>query len=152
VRVPGDAVFLTGNPDIVPLSLLHNIKHNHVLHRRNIILSVQMTEAASVDPERRLSVEALSDSFYRVVGSYGYMEMPDVPELLASCAGQGLECDPRQASYFLTGETIVPGAEPGMAGWRKRLFRLLSRNAERVSEFFNLPPNRVVELGMQIQI
>jgi len=151
-QVQGTAVFMTGNPDIVPLSLLHNIKHNHVLHERNIILSVRLSDTAHVDPARRLSVEKLSDRFHRVKGTYGYMDRPDVPRLLEACAAEGLVCDPLKASYFISGESIVPSDAPGMAHWRKRLFSMLSRNAERATAFFSLPANRVVELGMQIRL
>jgi len=151
-RVPGTAVFMTGNSDIVPLSLLHNIKHNHVLHRRNIILSVKLSDSAHIRPAHRLAVEQLSDEFYRVTGIYGYMDRPDVPRLLAACAQHGLECDPLQVSYFVSSETLVPTKSPGMAQWRKKVFSVLSRNAERATAFFSLPANRVVELGMQIRL
>jgi KUP system potassium uptake protein len=151
-RVPGTAVFMTGNPDIVPLSLLHNIKHNHVLHRRNILLSLRPSDEAKVHGSSRLTVEKLSDDFYRVIGTYGYMDQPHVPRLLAACAAYGLECDPLQVSYFVSSETIVSTRAPGMMRWRKKLFGVLSRNAERATAFFSLPANRVVELGMQVRL
>jgi len=151
-RVPGTAVFMTGNPDIVPLSLLHNIKHNHVLHRRNILLSLQPSDEARVPAAQRLVVQKVSDDFYRVIGSYGFMDQPHVPRLLAACSAFGLECEPLQVSYFVSSETIVATRAPGMMRWRKKLFGLLSRNAERATAFFSLPANRVVELGMQIRL
>jgi KUP system potassium uptake protein len=151
-RVPGTAVFLSGDPRGTPLALLHNLKHNAVLHERNIILTVIITEDARVEWGRRLQVQDLGMNFYRVIGHYGFMEQPAVPELLLSCADQGLKVDIQRTTFFLSSETIVRGKTPGMARWRARLFALLARNAQRATAFFGLPPNRVVELGMQVEM
>jgi KUP system potassium uptake protein len=151
-RVPGTAVFMSGDPRGVPLALLHNLKHNSVLHERNIILTIIISEEARVEVARRVQVRDLGMNFYSVTGHYGFMEQPEVPELLRKCADQGLQFDMQRTTFFLSSETIVRGKTPGMARWRARLFAVLSRNAQRATAFFGLPPNRVVELGMQVEM
>ena len=152
VRVPGTAVFLSGNPQGTPLALLHNLKHNKVLHERNLLLSLAVDEAAHVDPATRLNVQPLPLGFFRVTGRYGFMDEPDVPELLRECAAHGLKVRVPEATFFLSSESIIAGKRPGMVYWRKRLFGMLSRNAQRATAFFKLPANRVVELGMQVEL
>ena len=151
-RVPGTAVFMSGDPRGAPLALLHNLKHNAVLHERNIILTIIISEEARVEAARRVQVQELGTGFYRVTGHYGFMEQPQVPTLLLKCADQGLQIDMQRTTFFLSSETIVRGKKPGMSRWRARLFAVLARNAQRATAFFGLPPNRVVELGMQVEM
>jgi len=151
-RVPGTAVFLAGNPAGTPLALLHNLRHNKVLHQRLIVLTVLTKDVPLVSRQERVRVERLRADIYRVTGYYGFMEQPDVPALLAACAQHGLEVEPMQTTFFVSHETIVPRRGPGMAPWRRRLFAAMSRNAQSAAAFFQLPPNRVVELGMQVEL
>jgi KUP system potassium uptake protein len=131
---------------------LHNFKHNKVLHERNVLLTIAVQDVAHVDGSERLQVERLPNGFYRVIGNYGFMDQPDVPDLLAACQAHGLKFDLTETTFFLSSETIVRGSGSLMAPWRQHLFAALSRNAQRATAFFGLPPNRVVELGMQIEI
>jgi KUP system potassium uptake protein len=151
-RVPGVGVFLTGRPDGVPPALLHNIKHNRMLHEKVVFLRVVTEDVPRVDRSNRVQVEALGRGFYRVQGRYGFIEEPDVPRLLADAAEQGLVLEPEQASYFLGRERLLATSRPGMALWREHLFAVLSRNAVGATGYFQLPPNRVVELGAQIEL
>jgi len=151
-RVPGTAVFMAGNPQGTPLALTHNLKHNKVLHERNVLLTISILDVARVEAAERLSVEALGHGFHRVTGHYGFMDEPDVPALLDGCAAQGLPIVLNATTFFLSSETILPTRKPGLARWRKLLFALLSRNAQRATSFFRLPANRVVELGMQVEL
>ena len=151
-RAPGTAVFMSGDPRGTPLALLHNLKHNAVLHQRNVVLTIVVSEAARVEEGRRIEVEKLRSDFFRVTAHYGFMEPPDVPTLLEKCAEHGLEFDVQQTTFFLSSETVVQRKTPGMARWRAVLFAVLARNAQRATAFFGLPPNRVVELGMQVDI
>ena len=152
VRVKGTAVFLAGNPEGTPLALLHNLKHNKTLHERVILLTVLIEEVPYVDQERRVEVTQLSNSFYRVIGRYGFMEDPQVPEVLALCKVHGLKVRDMETTFFLGRETIIASQRRGLARWRKHLFSLMSRNAQPATAYFRLPVNRVVELGMQIEI
>jgi KUP system potassium uptake protein len=151
-RVPGTAIFLAGNAEGTPLALLHNLKHNKVLHKRVVILTVTTADSPHVDEEDRVKVETLREGFYRIRGYYGFMEEPNVPELLEICAEKGLKFESEDTTFFLSRETIIPSDKPGMWIWRERLFAYMSRNAQRATAFFRLPANRVVELGMQIEI
>jgi KUP system potassium uptake protein len=151
-RVPGTAVFMSGDPRGTPLALLHNLKHNAVVHQRNVILTIITSEDARVEESDRLQIDSLGSDFYRVTAHYGFMERPDVPKLLRKCKGRGLKFEMERTTFFLSSETIVPGKVPGMARWRARLFALMARNAQRATAFFGVPPNRVVELGMQVEM
>lgn len=151
-RVSGTAVFLAGNAEGTPLALLHNLKHNKVLHKRVVIMTLATADSPHVDPEDWLRVEPLKEGFFRVRAYYGFMEEPDVPEVMAECAAKGLKFVAEDTTFFLSRETIIPSAKPGMWLWRERLFAYMSRNAQRATAFFRLPANRVVELGMQIEI
>jgi KUP system potassium uptake protein len=151
-RVPGTAVFMTSNPTGVPVVLLHHIKHNKVLHQTVVIMSIEGEEIPQVPAEERVTVEVLGDGFYKVVGRYGFMETPDVPALLASVERQGLRARPAETSFYLGRETLLPGGPARLAVWRKILFIVMARNAQSATAFFNLPPNRVLELGAQIQV
>jgi KUP system potassium uptake protein len=151
-RVPGTAVFLNGDASATPVALLHNLKHNRVLHETNIFVHVQTLEMPHVAPQDRLTVESLGVGFWRVVIRYGFMQDPDVPEALSTTGEHGLDLDPRMATYFLSRNTLVPSKRPGMALWREKLFAFMQRNATRATQFFRIPPNRVIELGMQVEI
>ncbi len=151
-RTPGTAVFMSGDPRGTPLALLHNLKHNGVIHQRNVLLTITTSEEPRVEKAKRIKVDKLEADFYRVTAQYGFMERPDVPTLLRKCASHGLKFELERTTFFLSSETIVPGKNPGMARWRAGLFSILARNAQRATAFFGLPPNRVVELGMQVEM
>ncbi|MBX3607117.1 MAG: KUP/HAK/KT family potassium transporter [Piscinibacter sp.] len=146
------AVYPVAEPDTVPQALLHNLKHNQVLHERNVILTVRFHEQPWIEATQRAQVQPLGPGFWRVTLNFGFMETPDVPRALAACAAQGLALPPCETSWFLSRETIVPTAGAGMARWREKLFAALSRNAGSVAAYFRLPDNAVVELGTRVQI
>jgi KUP system potassium uptake protein len=150
-RVAGTAVFLTASPDGVPPALLHNLKHNRCLHERVLLLTVEIEEVPYVDADRRCGLVDLGDGFFRLTLRFGFMEDSDIPAALAS-----VKCGPdvrmMETSFFLSRQTLVASARPGMAIWREQLFAWMLRNAESAMEFFRLPPNRVVELGSQLEI
>jgi len=152
IRVPGTAVFLSSNADATPLALLHNLKHNRVLHQSVIFLTIQTEDVPHIHVQKRITLEKLRDGFHRVVARYGFMEDPNVPEVLEQCRPLGLEFDSMSTTFFLSRETIIPTKNPGMAIWREKLFAFLSRNAQRPTDFFRIPANRVVELGMQVEM
>jgi KUP system potassium uptake protein len=151
-RVPGTAVFMTSDPAGVPVVLLHHLKHNKVLHETVVIMSIEGEEIPQVPREERLTLKSLGDGFHRVVGRYGFMETPDVPALLASLQRDGLRASPAETSFYLGRETLLPDGNSRMARWRKLLFIVMARNAQSATAFFNLPPNRVLELGARIQL
>lgn len=151
-RVKGTAVFLAGNPEGTPLALLHNLKHNKILHERVILLTFVVEEIPFVEKERRVEVTDLGNSFYRVLAHYGFMDEPQVLAVLESCGQRGLGFSPMDTTFFLSRETIIPSERRGFARWRKHLFATMSRNAQPATAYFGLPPDRVVELGMQIEI
>jgi KUP system potassium uptake protein len=156
-RVPGTAVFMTGNVGNVPPVLLHHLKHNKVLHERVILVSLITDEIPSVPEVERVTARELGSGFFQVVAHYGFMETPDVPALLESLPrrpgpGPKLRILPMETTYFLGRETLLPTGSSGMATWRKKLFIIMARNAQTASSFFGLPPNRVVEMGAQIQL
>ncbi len=146
------AVFLTADPETVPHALLHNLKHNNVLHRANIFLSVIFRDVPRVAPEESVEVEPLAKGFWRVRVYYGFRDAPDVPAALAACKTLGLEVNLFETSYFMSRETLVPTAGGGMSPWRERVFAMLFRNAASVVDFFRIPSHSVVELGSRIQI
>jgi len=146
------AVYAVADPSTVPQALLHNLKHNQVLHERNVILNVRFADQPWVDPAQRAEVETLAPGFWRVRLLFGFMETPDVPHALAACAAQGLDVPLFETSYFLSRETVVPTPGEGMVAWRERLFAAMSRNAGNAAGFFQLPDNAVVELGTRVQI
>ncbi|MDF2602758.1 MULTISPECIES: potassium transporter Kup [Sphingomonas] len=151
-RVPGTAVFMTSTPEGVPHALLHNLKHNRVLHERVILLTVKVSDMPYVAEESRFEHKALGEGFHRVILRYGFMESPDIPAALKSFDECGGEFRMMETSFFLSRQTLLPSARPGMAIWREKLFAWMLRNAESAMEFFRLPTNRVVELGSQIEI
>ena len=151
-RVKGTAVFLSSDRSGTPIAILHNLKHNRVLHEKNVFLSVKTEEVPYVPREDRLHWENLGEGFFRIVARYGFQEDPHVPRILRRAAEQGLDIDPAAATYFLSRNTLLPSKKPGMALWREKLFAFMTRNALRPTQFFRIPPNRVVELGMQVEI
>jgi KUP system potassium uptake protein len=167
VRVPGTAVFMTSSNDGVPVVLLHHLKHNKVLHEQVILMSVLTREVPEVKATERVTVEKLEHGFYRVTANYGFMESPSVPEILQWAREAGIKARPNDTTFYLGRERIIiadgerkPGtrrapddvAHPRMARWRKKLFVVMSRNARSATEFFGIPPNRVVELGAQVEL
>jgi KUP system potassium uptake protein len=156
-RVPGTAVFMTSHAGRAPPLLLHHLKHNKILHERVLLTSLVTEEIPFVHPAERATVRDLGSGFYQVVARYGFMQKPNVPRLLELLPRQRppnvrLEIDPMQTTYYLGRETLLPDGPSTMAYWRKRLFIVLARNAQSASAFFGLPPNRVVEMGAQIQL
>jgi len=151
-RVPGTAVFMTSSASGVPHALLHNLKHNKVLHERVILLTVRIEDVPYVSEEKRVDQHDYGSGFYRVVLRYGFMEEIDVPSALAQLKGCGPQCKMMDTSFFLARQTLLASSRPGMAIWREKLFAWMLRNAESAMEFFKLPTNRVVELGSQVEI
>lgn len=151
LRVDGTAVFLAANPDAAPPALLHHLKHNKVLHRVVVLLSVHSLDVPEVPRAQRVQLESLGEGFHRVRLRYGFMQPPDVPAALAQCA-EHLRLDLADATYFVGRETLVIDDRSAMLRLRKRLFAFVSRNAPPASAYFRLPPSRVVELGMQIEL
>ncbi|MCD6061995.1 MAG: kup [Moraxellaceae bacterium] len=150
--VPGTAVFMTGSHQYVPHAMLHNLKHNKILHERNVLLTLVTRDIPFVDEAERLVVNQVAHNFWLISGYYGFKEQPDVPALLAECAQHGLEFDMMDTSFFLSRERLIATVAPGMAMWRERLFVAMSRNAASATDFFQIPTNRVVELGTQIEL
>ena len=151
-RVVGTAVFLTPNSEGAPSSMLHNLKHNHVLHERNILLTVVVEDKPYVTKGNRYLIKDLGKNFYWVRILYGFRASPDSPAALELCAGQGLPFDMMSTSFFISRALIVSGPNPGMVKWRERLFLALSRNAMHAADFYKIPANRVVEMGTRIEI
>ncbi len=151
-RVANTAVFLTSRPEGLPSALLHNLKHNQVLHERNVLVTVVTEEVPHVKDQDRVQLEDLGKGFYRAILHYGFMEQPNVPAALVKASYGKLDFDLNRMSFFVSRETIVPRLPPGMALWREMLFKLMLRNAASASEFFQIPAERVVELGTQIEI
>jgi KUP system potassium uptake protein len=152
VRVPGTAVFMTSDPEGTPVVLLHHLKHVKVLHEQVMLMSIISQEVPEVPDEERVRVERLPEQFVRVVARYGFMETPNVPEILEYCQESGIShLKVNEVSFFLGRERLIPVGSSRMARWRKKLFGIMSRNAQGATEFFEIPPNRVVELGAQIE-
>jgi KUP system potassium uptake protein len=151
-RTSRTAVFTVANVDTVPQALLHNLKHNQVLHETNVILTVKFHEVPWIPFADRVQVEPLARGFWRVTVNYGFKNTPDIPQALTLCRSHGLDIDEFSTSYFLSREVVVPTRGDGMAHWRERLFAAMTRNAGSVVEFFRLPNNAVIELGARVQI
>jgi KUP system potassium uptake protein len=152
LRVPGTAVFMTAQPTGTPPALVHNLQYNKVLHQHVVVLTVSTAQQPHVSSEERVSVEPLGHDLFNVRVQYGFMEDPDVPQALERARLQGLVLDPDDLTYFLGRETIIVTRRRGMAIWREKLFVLMARNAVRATAFFRLPPERVVELGVQVEM
>lgn len=149
-RVRGTAVFMASNPEGTPPILLHHVKHNQVLHEQVVLLSIQVLKVPEVPPERRVTVIPRGEGIYQVRARYGFMQTPNAPSVLEACKQHGLHVDPARTSYYLGKETLLPTGRSKMSRWRKALFAFISRNARPATAYFGLPPNRVVELGMQV--
>jgi len=153
-RVSGTAIFMTSTPDTVPHALLHNLKHNKVIHDKTVFLTIVTHDVPSVPREDRVQFERLVAGFYKLEAWYGFKEQPDIDEILNACrVRHGMTFDVMDTSFFLSRETVIPTSDtPGMALWRDHLFAWMTRNATRATDFFNIPANRVVELGTHIEI
>ena len=151
-RVSGTAVFLTSTADRVPHALLHNLKHNKVLHERVIFLTIHTQDFPRVPPKERVRLSELGCEFARMDAYYGFAEDPDVPELLETIGQDGFEFDMMETSFFVSRETLIASVAPGMALWRERLFVSMSKLAVKATDFFHIPTNRVVELGTQVEL
>jgi KUP system potassium uptake protein len=153
-RVPGTAIFLTATPDATPHALLHNLNHNKVLHERVVFLTVEIRDVPWVSFDDRAKVQRLGNGCWRVRVRYGFMNRPDLTLALELCAALGLDFDPMQTSFFLSRQLIIPtaGDSAGMAYWRERMFAAMARNSENITDYFNIPANRVIELGTRVQI
>jgi KUP system potassium uptake protein len=151
-RVQGNAIYMTPNPYGVPHSLLHNLKHNKVLHEKVVLLTVKIEDEPFISRRERIIVEALPHDFYRVSVRYGFKDESDLPRDLELCAEQGLELETMDTSFFIGKETLFPARHSEMAFWREKLFITMFRNADSVTNHFKLPPNRVVELGAQVTL
>jgi KUP system potassium uptake protein len=150
-RVPGTAVYLTSDPAMVPSALFHNLKHYKVMHERTVFLHVATEEVPHVDPQNRTRFKQLGPNIYSIAVHYGFREEPDLPDALRGVSVPGLELDPMSTTYFVARSTIVDG--PGsLPAWRCALFGWMTRQAEGAATYFNLPPNRVVELGTQVML
>jgi KUP system potassium uptake protein len=152
-RVPGTAVFMSGNPAGTPLALLHNLKHNKVLHQQVVVLTVVTEELPYVSaPENRATVEKLHEGFWRVQLRYGFMERPEVPAALGAINDSELRFNPMRTTYFIGRETILSIESPELPRWRGSLFAWMTRNTGDVTSYFGLPPNGVVELGARVEV
>ncbi len=152
VRVPGTAVFMTGNLDFVPNALLHNLKHNKVLHEQVFFVTVRNLDVPQAEPDQRANAEEVAPGIYKVTLSYGFMESPNVPRGLETLTAKGIDFKPMQTSYFVGRETVVPASVPKLRFIRRALFLFMARNAVSATEFFRIPSDRVVELGVRIAI
>ncbi len=151
-RVPGTAVFLTGDPESAPTALLHNLKHNRVLHERNIILTIRTEDRPRVPRHDRVEIERLSDGFIRVIAHYGFMETPSVPKIFEHCRRKDLNVDFPATSFFLSRRSLRTTAKTSMPHWQERLFIWMARKSEDATEYFKIPTDRVVEVGTQVQV
>ncbi len=152
LRVPGTAVFLTANINAVPNALLHNLKHNKVLHERNVLLTVETLETPVAEYSERTEITALGDEFYRLTLRFGFSEDPDIPLALQHCETKGIDFDMMDTTFFISRETVVATDRPGMPLWRDKLFAFMARNSNPATAFFRIPGNRLIELGTQIEI
>jgi KUP system potassium uptake protein len=151
VRVPGTAVFMTSESEGTPVVLLHHLKHNKVLHDQVILLSIISREVPEVPPEERLTIEDLTHGFFRVKAYYGFMQTPNVEDIRAGCIKAGVKARRMDTTYYLGREQLIATGSRGMARWRKKLFAVMAKNSRSATQFFGIPPNRVVELGAQIE-
>jgi KUP system potassium uptake protein len=152
IRVRGTAVYMTGNPDVVPMALLHNIEHNQVLHQQVVLMTVRTQDIPYVAEEQRVEVEGLDAGFFRVIVGYGFMDQPDVPGALELCQAHGLQIDPARVSYFIGRETLIPTPRPPMGPVEARVFTALAAGSLSATAYFKIPPERVVELGTQLEV
>jgi K+ transporter len=147
-----DAVGYSYDPDVAPVALMHNLKHNKVLHEKNVILTVRTTDRPRVPEAQRALIEPINDDFKKITLSYGFMESPVVPRALGQCRKQGVKFDIMSTSFFLGRRSVIPSANQGMPLWQDKLYIFLMRNAANPTDFFHIPPGRVVELGTQVSV
>lgn len=158
LRAPGTAIYMTGDPWGVPVPLLHNLKHNKVLHQRVAILTIQTREVPFVSKKERISIQEIMPNMYRILAYYGFMEIPKMKHILEACRQRGINLNVNEATFVLGRETIIAdkgaarAGEPAMPHWRERLFAFMSKNAQRPTAFFRIPPNQVIEVGIQVEI
>ena len=151
-RVPGISIFMTSDPDSTPAALVHNLKHNKILHERMGILTILTKDVPYIRPKERVEIEELEKGVHKIVARYGFMQTPNIFEILDSAKKKGLEYPFPEITFFLGRETILPSPEPGMAIWRERVFAFMLRNAQRATAFFQIPPDQVIEVGIQVEI
>jgi len=151
-RVPGTAVFLRSESDGVPHALLHNLTHNKVIHEQIIFLTVQNADVPTVPDDSRVEVVPLGNQCFQVNVLYGFKETRDIPKVLELCRTKGIDCEGLSTSYFISRQTIVPTFGAGMSMWRERIFAAMSRNARGAADYYQIPANRVIELGTQVEI
>ncbi len=151
-RIPGASVFMTATSQGTPPALLHNVRHNMVLHETVLLLTIQTIEQPYTSNEERLQVEAIGNGFHRIIALYGFMETPNVPEILGGCSQLGLPLDPQSTTFFLGRETIIATENPGMAVWREKLFAFMSRNALRATDYFQIPSHQAIEIGTVVEM
>jgi KUP system potassium uptake protein len=151
-RAPGTAIFLTSDASMAPVALMHNLKHNKVLHEKNIVLTIETAETPRVSDDNRVRIEPVNEDFKKVIISYGFMESPNLPKALGLCRKLGLKFDIMATSFFLGRRSVVPSAQSGMPMWQDKLFIFLMKNAANPTDFYKIPPGRVVELGTQVTV
>lgn len=151
-RVPGIAVFMTANLRGAPAALTQNVKHNQILHQKVVIITLVTENTPIIADDKRVEINCIGEDFYRVVASYGFMERPNVPELLKLCGKKGLEIEIKESIFFLGRETLIASSRPGMAIWREKLFALMSRNAQRATDYFQIPSDQVIEIGTVVEM
>jgi len=151
-RVAGTAIYMTSRLDMVPVPLLHNLKHNKVLHQRIVLLDIETAHVPRVPPERRLRINDLGDNFYAVLAEYGFMQQPNLPRVLFRCAGSGLSFNMMDTSFFVGRVKIVAARNSRFGRFRCSVFEFMHRNAMTATDFFRIPPGRVIELGSQAEI
>lgn len=151
-KVPGTAVFMTGDQRVAPLALVHNLTHNKVLHTKNILLTIISKDVPHIPRSERIEIEHFEFDFSRVVARYGFMDSPKINDILDACADKELIVDREDITFFVGRETIIPSDVPGMAIWREQLFAIMSRNAEKATAYFNIPASQVIEVGLQVEI
>ncbi|UOF02012.1 potassium transporter Kup [Bdellovibrio reynosensis] len=159
LRVPGTAIYMSGDPWGVPVPLLHNLKHNKVLHQRVAILTIQTREVPFVSKKDRITIQEVIPNMYRILANYGFMEIPKMKHILEACRQRDINFNVNETTFVLGRETIIAdksqqvrSGEPGLAHWRERLFAVMSKNAQRPTAFFRIPPNQVIEVGIQVEI
>jgi KUP system potassium uptake protein len=151
-RVPGTAIFLTSDPEVAPAAMLHNLKHNKVLHERNIIVTVRTLQRPYASPEERIKLEWMAEDFARLQICYGYMETPNIPKALAKAKSHGLKFDIMSTSFFIGRRSLRASAKEGMPLWQDNLYIGLSKQADDLIEYFRIPAGRVIELGSQVTL
>ncbi|HZZ36620.1 MAG TPA: KUP/HAK/KT family potassium transporter, partial [Caulobacteraceae bacterium] len=151
-RVPGTAVFLTSDPEVAPVALMHNLKHNKVMHEKNVILTVNVADTPRVAEADRVVLEPINDDFRKATLTYGFMETPNIPKALSLSRRMGLKLDIMSTSFFLGRRSVIPAQHTAMPVWQDRLFIFLLKNATNPTDFFHIPAGRVVELGTQVTV